>query len=276
MSSVKEQVLTSQLPLLETHMILQHVLGVSRAWLIAHDNDDLADHSLALIKELINRRLAGEPMAYILGHKEFYGHAFYVSDAVLVPRPETELLVDLALDFVKDKTAPKILDLGTGSGAIAISIALARPDAIVTATDFSADALNIARKNAQNLGAKLSLYEANWYDTGLDKKLSLQGFDLIVTNPPYVSEDDDHLTQGDLRFEPKMALTDYADGLSAIRHIIQHAPSYLKANGALFIEHGWDQAAAVREILVQHEFNAIQSKTDLAGIERITFGHYSA
>lgn len=276
MLSIKTIIRQSTLPLLETHMLLQQVLGVSRAWLIAHDDSLLTGAERLNYQHLLDRRVSGEPMAYILGYKEFFGHEFKVNNAVLVPRPETELLVQSALDFIVNIKNPKILDLGTGSGVIAISIALARPDAVIVATDHSEAALQIAQMNAQTLGVRLNFTRANWYDVELGQQLTKKHFDLIVSNPPYISERDSHLQQGDLRFEPKIALTDYADGFAAIRNIVKYAPDYLAVKGAVYIEHGWDQAATVKNILGQHNFNAIQTKQDLAGIDRITYGLYQA
>lgn len=272
MATIKNLLQQSQLPLLEKHVLLQHALGVNRAWLLAHDTDALTDKQYAACASLFSRRTDGEPIAYIVGFKEFYGYQFKVDQNVLIPRPETELLVELALGYMGQFSQPVVLDLGTGSGAIAITLALQCPQAVVSAIDNSTNAVAVAQKNAQKLGAKLNFYTGNWYDIGLDTKLLKNSFDLIVSNPPYVSKSDQHLQQGDLRFEPAQALTDYADGLTAIKHIVSQAPAFLKDKGALYIEHGWDQAAAVRAIFIANGFSAVQSKLDLAGIERITYG----
>lgn len=259
----------SALPRLETHMLWQHVLGVSRVWLITHDTDPLPDEAVMRYQQLEKRRLQGEPMAYILGHREFMGHSFQVTPDVLIPRPETELLVETALHAIQDRPAPAVLDLGTGSGAIAISIALARPDATVVATDVSAAALDVARRNARQLGASVSFSQGSWYDA----LSSNADFDVIVSNPPYIAVCDGHLTQGDVRFEPAGALSDGADGLGALRAIVSDSPSRLRAGGALFVEHGWDQAQAVRHLLQHVRYARITSLPDLAGIERVTGGY---
>lgn len=272
MATVLEVIKASPLPLLETHLLLQHVLGVNRAWLIAHDGDTLDSTKLSDYSSLQQRRINGEPIAYIVGIKEFYGREFNVNPDVLIPRPDTELLVQTALEFIEHKEQPKVLDLGTGSGAIAISIALEHFGAKVYAVDNSQAALVVAKENAQSLGARVKFYAGNWYDTGLDNKLLHNYFDLIVANPPYVSEFDDHLEQGDLRFEPSQALTDFAGGLSAIMQVVKGASGHLAKGGALFVEHGWDQAASVREIFIRSGFSKVQSKLDLSGIERITCG----
>ncbi|NYT85035.1 peptide chain release factor N(5)-glutamine methyltransferase [Pollutimonas harenae] len=261
----------SSLPRLEVHMLWQHILQVSRAWLIAHDRDPLAPDTVARFLELQSRRLAGEPMAYILGHREFMGRDFLVGPGVLIPRPETELLVETALDYLQGLPAPRVLDLGTGTGAIAVSIALNVSGARVAATDLSADALVIARRNAQELGAEVEFFQGSWYDA----LVGHSGFDLIVSNPPYIAACDPHLGQGDLRFEPALALTDGSDGLSALRTIVQGAGARLKPGAALYLEHGWDQALAVRQLLQQAGFTQVASLQDLAGIERVTGGIYN-
>lgn len=271
MPTLRDLVGASALPRLEWQMLWQHVLQVSRTWLITHDTDPLPDDALARFRLLEARRLAGEPMAYIVGTREFMGHDFLVTPAVLIPRPETELLVETALDCLQGRDNPKVLDLGTGTGAIAISMALAQPLACVVATDFSTAALDIARLNAQRLGASVEFLSGSWYDALLDQK----GFDLIVSNPPYIAASDAHLQQGDLRFEPPHALTDGQDGLSAIRTIVAGAGQRLNPGGGLFVEHGWDQAAHVRDLLEQGGFAQVTSLRDLAGIERVTGGIYN-
>lgn len=261
----------SALPRLEAHMLWQQVLNVTRAWLIAHDTDPLPPASVDAFRTLAARRRAGEPMAYIVGHREFMGHEFQVSPDVLIPRPETELLVERALHFIEDLQAPQVLDLGTGSGAIAISIALARPDAAVVATDYSHAALDVAQLNARHLAAEVEFFPGNWYDALLAHK----DFHVIVSNPPYIAAGDGHLGQGDVRFEPAGALTDGADGLSALRRIIQEAGQWLLPQGALFLEHGWDQGQDVRRLLRQAGFSQVASSPDLAGIDRVTGGIYN-
>lgn len=268
--SIREALQASPLPRLEAQLLWQHVLGKSRAWLIAHDTDPLAQESVVRFLALQQRRQAGEPMAYLLQQREFMGHEFFVSPAVLIPRPETEHLVEHALAMAKADGAKRLLDLGTGSGAIAISIALAAPELEVFATDFSKEALEVAQDNARRLSARLQFLHGSWYD-------ALEGqacFDLIVSNPPYIHSEDSHLKQGDLRFEPSMALTDGADGLQALRSIVAGAGQWLSKGGSLWMEHGWDQAADVRALLKDAGFSEIKSLTDLAGIERISGGRY--
>ncbi|PLC50509.1 protein-(glutamine-N5) methyltransferase, release factor-specific [Pollutimonas subterranea] len=261
----------STLPRLEMQMLWQHVLQVPRSWLIAHDTDPLEPGAIIRFRELEARRMAGEPMAYIVGCREFMGHDFQVSPAVLIPRPETELLVETGLDYLKGKQSPLVLDLGTGSGAVAISIALRCPAATVVATDLSGDALAVARTNGRRLGAKVDFFQGSWYDALPGRK----GFDLIVSNPPYIAAADSHLKEGDVRFEPAAALTDGSDGLSALRVIIEGAGRRLLSHGALFVEHGWDQAQAVRQLLQSTGFGQVASAPDLAGIDRVTGGIYN-
>lgn len=270
MTSLRELQRRDSLPLLEFHLLWQHVLGVSRAWLIAHDTDALAPEDCQAYAALAARRVGGEPMAYILGVREFLGRDFQVTPDVLIPRPETELLVECGLRAIEPLSSPAVLDLGTGSGIVAVSIALARPDARVQATDCSAPALDVARMNARALGATLLFSIGNWYDS----LLSTASFDLICSNPPYVAACDPHLSRGDLRFEPQGALTDGADGLSALRCIIQGVPGHLAAGGALCVEHGFDQAAAVRSLFGAGGFVDVVSERDLSGIERVTWGRW--
>lgn len=270
--SLRTCLAASPLPRLEAHLLWQQVLGVSRAWLIAHDQDALPPEALMAYQALEARRVAGEPMAYILGYREFWGRDFQVTPAVLIPRPETEFLVECALQVVADIASPQVLDLGTGSGIVAISIALDRPDAQVRATDQSPEALAVAQMNARRLGAKLLFSHGNWYDS----QLGSECYHLIASNPPYIDAQDTHLVQGDLRFEPVIALTDGADGLAALRCIVQGAPRHLLPGGGLCVEHGWDQAAQVRALFQSRGFTAVTSLRDLAGIERITWGRWPA
>lgn len=258
------------LPRLEARMLLQDALQVSRSWLIAHDTDPIDPQAVARFQALAEARLAGQPMAYLLGEREFMGHVFNVAPGVLIPRPETELLVETAVAHLRDTrlAAPRVLDLGTGSGAVAVSVALACPTARVWATDICAEALAVARGNASTLGAHVEFSWGSWYEAVLD----LPPFDVIVSNPPYISADDHHLEQGDLRFEPIGALTDGSDGLSALAAIVQGAPARLAPGGVLWMEHGWDQASAVRTMLQESGFSRVSSLHDLSGIERVTGG----
>src|SRR5690606_33075027 len=253
MSSVRDLLREGRLPSLEARMLLQEVLHVSRSWLIAHDDEALSVEHMQAYRALEERRLAGEPMAYILGRREFMGHEFHVSPAVLIPRPETQLLVEKAVSLIREKPTARVLDLGTGSGAIAVSIALACPEARVVATDYSAEALDVARGNAQALGARLEFYQGSWYEALPEGKV----FDLIVSNPPYIPLGDSHLTQGDLRFEPAVALSDGNDGLDAYRQIVSGAGRRLEPGGSLYMEHGLGQETAVCALLTAAGFRAV-------------------
>ncbi len=269
-ATVRGLLAEGRLPRLETQMLLRHVLDVPRAWLIAHDTDPLDAAHVRRFEALRARRLRGEPMAYLVGWREFMGHCFSVRPGVLIPRPETELLVETALAELAGQAGkhPRVLDLGTGSGAIAVSVALARPDADVVATDLSGEALGVARCNAQALGARVEFLSGSWF-----QPLAGQApFDLIVSNPPYIRDVDPHLAQGDLRFEPVAALTDGADGLGALAHIAAGAPQWLAPGGVLWMEHGYDQSADVRRFLLEAGFDQVRSLSDLAGIERISGG----
>ncbi|MCX8017423.1 MAG: peptide chain release factor N(5)-glutamine methyltransferase, partial [Rhodocyclaceae bacterium] len=211
------------IPAAEARLLLGHLLGRPAAWLAAHDDESVPPQVAAQLMTLVARRAAGEPIAYLVGEREFYGRRFGVTPAVLIPRPETELLVELGIAKVGAGRTADVLDLGTGSGCIALTLALELPQAHVTAADASPAALAIARENAQRLGASVNFLLSDWF-----AQLPAQRFDLIVANPPYVAANDPHLTIGDLRFEPLMALTDHGDGLGAIRTLVAAAPGWLK------------------------------------------------
>jgi release factor glutamine methyltransferase len=249
----------------DQRLLVCHALGLSRTALITQSGRVLSEAEALGISALLQRRLDGEPVAYILGQREFYGLPFEVSPAVLIPRPETELLVELALERLPSKG--RVLDMGTGSGAIAVALAHTRPDAQASALDVSKDALAIATRNAASNGVAVRFLESSWYDA-----VGGEQFDLIVSNPPYIAAGDRHLSEGDLRFEPTGALTDQADGLSALRTIIGGAARHLPPQGWLLMEHGYDQSEAVRELLQQAGFSEVQSWADLAGIERVSGG----
>ena len=264
MKSIAEMMQGCGLASADARVLLRLVLGVNDAYLIAHAGDAVSAQHEAQFRALAARRAGGEPVAYIVGEREFYGHAFKVTPAVLIPRPETELLVELALQ--RDPRC--VLDLGTGSGCIAISIALARPSARVTAVDQSDAALAVARENAALLNARNIAFQTGaWF-----KAAQGQCFDLIVSNPPYVAADDPHLTQGDLRFEPACALAAGEDGLAEIRVIVAGARAHLTPGGWLLFEHGYDQAQRCRDLLLHAGFGSVQSWRDLAGIERVSGG----
>lgn len=253
---------------LEANLLLQYVLHVNRAWVITHDRDVLNADQQAEFQLLLKRRLDGEPIAYIVGFREFYGLQLKVSPVTLIPRPDTETLVDAALEKIPLDKVSHILDLGTGTGAVALAIAKHRNNCEVTAVDQSSDALSVTLENAQSLKLNnLRLIESNWFS-----ELQGERFDLIVSNPPYIAQDDEHLKQGDLRFEPISALASGVDGLDDIRKIVQEAPDYLKTNGWLMLEHGFDQAESVATLLKARGFNQIAHAKDIAGRLRVTFG----
>ncbi len=253
---------------IEVQCLLQAVLQVNRAYLIAHPERVLSDAESGAYHALLERRLQGEPIAYLLGEREFFGLTFKVTPATLIPRPDTELLVELALAKIPQQGVYRLLDMGTGSGAIALSIAHVRPNAQVVAVDASLAALAVAADNQRALKLNnVNLLHSDWF-AALDQ----QCFDMIVANPPYIAAEDVHLTQGDVRFEPLTSLASGADGLDDIRRIAAQALQHLNPQGWLMFEHGYDQAAAVREILQQAGLQAIFSARDLAGIERVTGG----
>lgn len=253
---------------LDAQWLLLHALGKSsskRAWLIAHDRDALLPEAIEHFRVLSQRRASGEPLAYIVGQQAFFGLPLAVDPRVLIPRPDTETLVSWALD-VLPKGAAKVLDLGTGSGAIALAIKHARPAADVNAIDASADAVAVARSNAATLGLAVSIEISRWFEQVNGR------FEVIVSNPPYVREGDPHLTA--LGHEPIQALTAGSDGLSDLRQIIAAAPAHLKAGGWLLLEHGYDQAEAVRQMLQAQGFANVTSREDLAGIQRCSGGRW--
>ena len=255
------------IPIAEARLLLCHQLGCAPAWLEAHRDDPLNAVQSAAFESLIVRRAAGEPVAYLYGTREFYGRDFSVSPAVLIPRPETELLVELALKKVKGAARPRILDLGTGSGCIAITLALELPQAQLSASDVSAAALAVASENGRRLGASVRFVESDWFAA-----FGAEQFDVVVANPPYVSANDPHLTQGDLRHEPITALQSGVDGLAAIRQILAHAPEHLQPGGWLLLEHGYDQASSVAGLLAVAGLEVIEQHRDLARIVRVSGG----
>ena len=266
--TIAELMRTGGIDAVDVRVLLRAALGVGDVYLIAHDRDELTIAQAEKFRALAARRAAGEPVAYIVGEREFYGHTFAVTPAVLIPRPETELLVELALA----RNPQRVLDLGTGSGCIAISIALARPAAQVVALDQSAAALVVARSNALRLNAlNVAFQTSDWFSA-----VANQLFDVIVSNPPYVAASDPHLTQGDLLHEPPAALAAGADGLADIRIITASAPTHLVPGGWLLFEHGYDQASRCRELLLHAGFREVQSWRDLAGIERASGGRVAS
>ena len=252
----------------DARVLLQHVLGVSHTRLITRSERVLTDTEADEYLRLVVRRRQGEPIAYLVGWREFYGRRFTIDPSVLIPRSESELLVDLALERIATDAPVAILDLGTGSGNIAVSIALERSRTTLVATDQSAEALACARGNADRLGAeRIEFLQGDWF-----APLAGRRFDLIVSNPPYVAEGDAHLLQGDLRFEPRSALAAGGDGLACVRTIISQAHGYLKPRGWLLFEHGYDQGAACARLCEDAGFRAIVVAKDLAGLPRVSGG----
>ncbi len=268
--SIEQILLASFLKIepIDARMLLQHVLNESQVFLSTHPGWRLTSQQILVFNQLVKRRAAGEPVAYLIGERDFYDLTFIVTPAVLIPRPETELLVELALERVPIEQYCRVLDLGTGSGAIAIAIAKHRPLTTVIAVDISIDAIVVASRNAKKIGVtNITIINGSWFDVMAGVK-----FDLIVSNPPYIAEGDPHLEQGDLRFEPKLALAAEADGLACFREIFVAAPEHLNAGGWLLVEHGYNQDAACRQLMEEVGFIRPFSLPDLAGIMRVSGG----
>lgn len=252
----------------EARLLLAHALGVPRSHLVAHPERALDPEAERRYAALVGRRAAGEPVAYIVGEREFRGLALRVTPAVLIPRPETELLVERALALLPEGAAADVLDLGTGSGAVAVAIAIARPRARVLATDASAEALEVARENARRHGAGVELARGDWLAAVRPERR----FDAIVSNPPYVASGDPHLARGDLRFEPRAALDGGRDGLECIGRIAREARMRLAPGGWLALEHGFDQGDACRALLAETGYEDVRDFADLAGLPRVCVG----
>ncbi|HEX5952588.1 MAG TPA: peptide chain release factor N(5)-glutamine methyltransferase [Rhodanobacteraceae bacterium] len=250
----------------EAVLLLRHVLDVSEAWLVAHADDPVDAGRRAAFEVLVGRRARGEPVAYIVGVRGFHDLELEVTRDVLIPRPETELLVELALQRIPVDKQYAVADLGTGSGAVALAIAKARPLARVVATDASAAALQVARANAERLGLRnVGFAQGDWCAALGDAR-----FDAIVSNPPYIAEGDPHPREGDLRFEPAAALSSGVDGLDAIRAIVRGARAHLREGGWLLLEHGFEQGVTVRAWLAAHDYSGIFTERDLEGRERVS------
>ena len=251
---------------IEIQCLLQQALNVSRTYLFAHPEHLLSASEIKSYQMLLQRRLNGEPVAYILGEREFFGLNFLVTPDTLIPRADTELLVELALERIVSKF--RVLDMGTGSGAIALAIAHSCPEAEVFACDYSATALAVAKNNARRLNIEnIHFFESNWFSNFYGQR-----FDIIVSNPPYIALDDKHLSEGDVRFEPFTALISGKDGLDDIRHIILRASTYLSSGGWLLLEHGYDQSIQLHDLLVSSGYKNIFSAKDLSGIDRCSGG----
>lgn len=250
---------------LEAHLLLEHVSGLGRTTLYAWPERELEQVTIRQFQSLVQQRCEGTPIAYLLGQREFYGLTLRVDERVLIPRPETELLVDVALEHTLESQA-KVLDLGTGSGAIALALASQRPDWSICATDQSDDALAVAKVNKENLGVQnVEFYRSDWFAS-----IPPTRFDLIVSNPPYVEPDSEFLQQGDVRFEPINALVAPNHGLADLLAIIEAAPSYLKAGGFIWLEHGYQQAEQLRECLTELGYRGAVTHCDLQGLDRVT------
>ncbi|MEI6734179.1 MAG: peptide chain release factor N(5)-glutamine methyltransferase [Comamonadaceae bacterium] len=256
---------------LDAQLLLLHALdrpAQQRAWLLAHDDEELSATAQSILSACVQRRAGGEPLAYITGHKEFFGLDLWVDARVLIPRPDTETLVEWALEVLPAQTPAmepaRVLDLGTGSGAIALALKVSRPELQVSAMDVSEDALAVARENAKRLRLEIDFRQGSWL-SGVQEK-----YHAIVSNPPYIAEQDRHLEA--LRHEPAQALSSGADGLHDIRQIVVDASARLHSGGWLLLEHGFDQAETVRQLLFHAGFSSIQSRNDLNGIERCTGG----
>lgn len=253
---------------LDARLLLQYATGCTHADLLARPETPVMAPAFTQFAEWVERRAVGEPLAYLVGEAEFRGRVFQVSPDVLIPRPETEVLIDLALEKLAGRTSPSVVDLGAGSGIVAISLALECPDATVSAVDLSPGALAVARNNAGRLRAPVAFREGDWF-----APLAGQRFDVIVSNPPYVAEGDPHLERDGLPHEPRMALSDQepgGNGLACIRRIVAAAADHLNPGGWLLFEHGYDQGAASRNLLAEAGFKAPFTHPDLAGIDRVS------
>jgi len=254
----------------EAELLLLHVLGRERGWLFAHATDLLDPATAEAFAALLQRRIAGEPVAYLLGRRGFWTLDLAVSPATLIPRPETERLVELALERLPEGVPLRIADLGTGSGAIALALASERPLAQIVATDMSGDAIAVAAGNARQHGlANVAFRQGSWHAPWVGDR-----FDLIASNPPYIASDDPHLAEGDLRFEPATALASGHDGLDDIRLIIAGAPVHLQPGGWLLMEHGWDQGEAIRALLEGAGFVEVETALDLEQRDRVSLGRW--
>jgi release factor glutamine methyltransferase len=255
----------------DARAMLRAILRADDAHLLAHPGQQLTEAQRAGYLAWAERRRSGEPVAYLTGSREFYSLAFRVTPAVLIPRPETELLVEAALGYIPENDSCRVLDLATGSGCVAVAIAKLRPRVLMTAADISPAALAIARENAARHGVNIEFVESNWFAALFGRR-----FDLIVANPPYVAEDDPHLDSGDLRFEPRDALAAGPTGLDEIEAIVEQAAHHLEVGGRLLFEHGYDQGPCSRALLAAAGYQDIATRRDLAGLDRVSGGGFDA
>ncbi len=258
----------SDSPDLDVSLLLCHCLEKPRSYLYSWPESELAPEQEKHFRHLVDRRIAGEPIAHILGERDFWSLPLAVSPLTLIPRPDTECLVERALGILAEQVNPKILDLGTGTGAIALALASERSDADILASDFSSDVVALAERNRDTLGlSNVRLVCSSWFDS-----IPVQRFNLIVSNPPYIDPDDPHLSEGDVRFEPSSALVAAEGGMADLRSIIGAAPDYLIAGGELLLEHGYSQGEQVRTALIERGFSNVASQADYGGNERMTWG----
>lgn len=261
-------VISSDTPRLDAELLLNHVSGLSRTSFRAFPEREVDAPIVAEFERLVAQRIEGMPVAYLLGHQEFWSLPFKVSSSTLIPRPDTECLVEQALALSLPDNG-KVLDMGTGTGAIALALASEQPNWLITACDLQEDAIALAQANARELRLPVNVFQSSWF-TGLPT----DRFDLIVSNPPYIASGDDHLGEGGVRFEPASALVAGADGLDDIRQIVAEAPAWLNNNGWLLLEHGFDQASVVQELFSKHGFSNIESRKDYGGNDRMTLGQW--
>ncbi|MFT5887602.1 MAG: release factor glutamine methyltransferase [Zhongshania sp.] len=267
----RQQLLDSDSADLDVALLLCRCLDKPRSFLYTWPERELTASQAELFLQLLARRIVGEPIAHILGHRDFWSLPLAVSSASLIPRPDTECVVERALEILAGLSKPHILDLGTGTGAIALALASERPDAILQGLDFSAEAVALAQSNQQRLGFKhIEFQQSDWF-AALDP---LRQFDLIVSNPPYIDEQDPHLNQGDVRFEPRSALIAGNHGLADLQHIIDRAPSYLSTGASVLLEHGYNQAEQVRAAMLMRGFSKVASGQDYGGNDRMTWGQW--
>lgn len=272
MKTYDQLLIECALPRLEARMLMEHASGKERTWLIAHGTEPVPAALVSAFSTLTHRRRAGEPMAYLVGEREFHGLCLSITPAVLIPRPETEVLVGAAI--ARAPRDGRVLDLGTGSGAIALALAHARPDLHITATDDSAHALALAQANAQKLGLmpRVRWLQGSWWQA----VPSDERFDLVLSNPPYIPENDIHLHRDDLRFEPRSALASGPDGLNALRDIVRGAPRHMAYGAWLILEHGFDQGQAVCQLLTTAGLTQAITLQDLAGLDRISLARHNS